>query len=532
MTEGKYIGLIGLGYWGNNLLRNLYELNVLHTACDVDEKLLMERKSQFPGIEYVNSFEKVLQIPEIKAAAIATPAASHYELIKKALLAGKDVFVEKPLALTMTEGQELVQLAEQKKRILMVDHILQYHPAVIKLKELIKAGELGKIQYIYSNRLNIGKLRTEENILWSFAPHDISIILMLMDEEPLCVSTFGGAYLNEGIYDTTLSMFEFANGVKAHIFVSWLHPFKEQKLVVVGTKAMAVFDDVSEEKLFLYPHTIEWRNGKVPIAQKAQYQVVPFAKGEPLKIEMQHFLMCVKERKRPKTDGQEALKVLKILEACQTNIEQHSLSQGIPEIQEISPKIDKKYFVHESSFVDDQVEIGDGTKIWHYCHILKNTKIGQNCIFGQNVMVGPNVIIGNRVKVQNYVSIYESVELEDEVFCAPSMVFTNVINPRAFIERKTEFRKTLVKRGATLGANSTIICGVTIGEYALIGAGAVVTKEVLPYALVTGVPARQTGWVCKCGNTLKGIMIDNRMICRCCGLQYVKEGEHLRLEMK
>lgn len=183
------------------------------------------------------------------------------------------------------------------------------------------------------------------------------------------------------------------------------------------------------------------------------------------------------------------------------------------------------YFIHESSYIDEDVEIGEGTKIWHFCHILRGSRIGKNCVLGQNVMVGPNVRIGNNVKIQNNVSVYEGVEIEDEVFCGPSMVFTNVINPRAFIERKHEFKKTLVKRGATIGANATIVCGVTIGEYALIGAGAVVTKDVPPYALMVGVPARQIGWVCKCGTTLK--FQDNHAVCKYCGNEYRLDGEKI-----
>ncbi len=183
------------------------------------------------------------------------------------------------------------------------------------------------------------------------------------------------------------------------------------------------------------------------------------------------------------------------------------------------------YFIHPSSFVDEYVKIGKGTKVWHFCHILKNKEIGENCIFGQNCMVGPNVKIGNRVKVQNNVSIYEGVEIEDEVFCAPSMVFTNVINPRAFIERKTEFKKTLVKRGATIGANATIVCGVTIGKYSLVGAGAVVVTDVPDYALFLGVPAKQKGWVCKCGNTLK--FFDLKANCSYCGNIYGLEGDKI-----
>jgi len=178
----------------------------------------------------------------------------------------------------------------------------------------------------------------------------------------------------------------------------------------------------------------------------------------------------------------------------------------------------KNYFVHESSYIDDNVEIGEGTRIWHFCHILKGSKISKNCMLGQNVMIGPNVKVGNNVKIQNNVSVYEGVELEDDVFCGPSMVFTNVINPRAFIERKHEFRKTLVKRGATIGANATIVCGVTIGEYAFVGAGAVVTKDVPPYALVVGVPAKQIGFVCKCSERLE--FNNNEATCKTCGKRY------------
>ena len=162
----------------------------------------------------------------------------------------------------------------------------------------------------------------------------------------------------------------------------------------------------------------------------------------------------------------------------------------------------RKCFIHSSSIIDDPVKIGEGTKIWHFSHILKNTEIGMNCIIGQNCMIGPDVKIGNGCKIQNNVSIFKGVELEDDVFCGPSMVFTNVINPRAFVEKKHEFKKTLVKKGVTIGANATIVCGHTIGEYAMIGAGAVVTKDVHAYALMTGVPAKQVGWVGISGNTL------------------------------
>lgn len=514
--QAKNIGLVGLGYWGKNILRNLYELGVLHTACDADAGTLKERKEKFPDAGYTSSFKSLLDNPEIKGIAVVTPAATHYETVKSALKAGKDVFVEKPLALTVKEGEELVRLAREAGRVLMVGHILQYHPAVIKLKELVSAGELGKMQYIYSNRLNIGKLRTEENILWSFAPHDISVILMLLGQEgPVDVKAFGGDYLNKGIYDTTLTALEFSNGVIGHIFVSWLHPFKEQKLVVVGSKAMAVFDDVSKEKLFLYPHKIEWKAGNIPVAQKADYQVIECEKKEPLREELLHFISCVEGRKTPETDGQEGLRVLRILERAEESLSKRA---GPAKTGPAG-----NYFVHETAYVDEGAEIGEGSRIWHFSHILKGSRIGKNFIVAQNVMIGPDVEIGDRCKVQNNVAIYKGIKIEDEVFCGPSCVFTNVYNPRAFVERKHEFLPTLVRRGATIGANATIICGTTLGEYCLIGAGAVVKKDVQPYALMAGVPARRIGWVCKCGVPLKGFDND-RAACPGCGSTY-KQGK-------
>jgi UDP-2-acetamido-3-amino-2,3-dideoxy-glucuronate N-acetyltransferase len=516
--NNKFVAQIGLGYWGKNILRNFYELGVLSIACDTSPEIISQRQSSFPNIHYSSSPEEVFAGDNIKAVAIASPAVTHYELVKKSLLSGKDVFVEKPLALTVKEAGELVNLAAENKRILMVGHILHYHSAVIKLKELIASGELGKIQYIYSNRLNIGKLRTEENILWSFAPHDISVILSLIGEEPVHVAAFGGDYLSNGVYDTTMTAMEFRNGVKSHIFVSWLHPFKEQKLIVVGSKAMAVFDDMSQEKLFIYPHKIEWQNGKIPVAQKADCHSVPIEKSEPLKDELRHFIDCVQNRKTPQTDGSEGLGVLKILDLAEDSL--LNKKKGVSSKGET-----KKYSLHESSYVDDDVNIGDGTKIWHYSHILSGSEIGEKCIIGQNVSIGPDVTIGSRCKVQNNVSIYKGITLEEGVFCGPSCVFTNVYNPRAFVERKHEYKETLVKKGATIGANSTIVCGVTIGNYSLIGAGAVVKQDVQDYAIVAGVPAKQIGWACKCGEPLN--FNDQKAQCGNCRSEYRIEDDRL-----
>ncbi len=485
------VAVFGCGYWGKNLVRIFHGLQRLKCVCDLRQEPLRQVELQY-GVETTQDVQAVLRDERIRAVVIAAPAVEHFDLAKRSLLANKDVFVEKPLALRSQDGRELVELASRQKRILMVGHILEYHPVIETIKRLITDGELGKIQYIYSSRLNLGKLRTEENILWSFAPHDISVILSLMGEGPTRASAQGGSYLNPPIVDTTLSTLDFASGVKAHIFVSWLHPFKEQKLAIIGSQKMAVFDDIQpEDKLVLYSHRIDWFDRK-PVATKDGGQVIPVPNKEPLRAECEHFLDCVLTRRTPRTDGESALRVLEVLEACGDSLSK----RGMPvEVQ----KSCVKYFAHSTAVIDEPCQIGERTKIWHFSHIMAGASLGWDCNLGQNVVISPNVRIGNNVKIQNNVSVYSGVELEDDVFCGPSMVFTNVINPRSHIVRRHEYQRTLVKQGATLGANSTIVCGVTIGRYAFIAAGAVVTRDVLDFALVMGVPAKQVGWVCSCG---------------------------------
>lgn len=314
------LALIGAGYWGKNLVRIFSQLGVLKTVCDLDEHILEEIKKEYPRLQVTTDFGEVLKNKKINAIVIATPSATHYDLTKRVLNSGKDVLVEKPLALGTREGQELLRLSQKKKLILMVDHLLLYHPTLLKLKELIRREELGNIRYIWSNRLNFGRLRQEENVLWSFAPHDISVIIDILGM-PKETRATGNSYLQENILDTTLSFLEFESGEAAHIFVSWFNPFKEQKLVVIGSKATAVFDGVRNE-LIIYSHKVEWKNGE-PKALKAKGKVIVTSKEEPLMVMAKHFLECTEKRKPPKTDGMEALGVLRVLNACQKSLNQN-----------------------------------------------------------------------------------------------------------------------------------------------------------------------------------------------------------------
>ena len=540
------LSLIGAGYWGKNLARNFHALGALRILCDENQATLDSYGAEYAGVQKFTDFGKVLGDQAIQRVAIAAPAAMHYELAKAALLAGKDVFVEKPLCLEVAQGQELVALAAQKGLVLMVGHLLQYHPCVQKIQALLATGELGKLHYIISNRLNLGKIRREENALWSFAPHDISVILSLAGHQaPERIICTGESYLTNGVADTTLTAMRFAGGVRAHVFVSWLNPFKEQKLTVVGSNGMAVFDDTLPwaEKLILHRHYITWAGGQIPTPSKAKGEAVSVPESEPLRNECAHFLECCRDRRTPRTDGREGLRVLQVLQAAQRSLEtdgepvkaedggrrtehggqssvvSNQLSViGHPSSVVSHPSSD--YFVHPTAVVDVGAEIGKGTKIWHFSHVMKGTKIGERCVLGQNVNVDGGTVIGDNVKVQNNVSIYTGLVIEDDVFLGPSCVLTNVSNPRSQVNRHSLYEKTLIKRGATIGANATIVCGVTVGRYAFVAAGSVVTKDVPDYALLMGNPARQKGWMSRHGHVLKNPDKDGLMICPESGYRY------------
>lgn len=534
---GKTTALLGAGYWGKNLARNLYELQALNTICDLNESLLDGYQQKYPGVRLTTNFKQLLDDPTITEVFIATPAPTHFSLAKQVLLAGKDLYVEKPLCLSDVEGEELVSLATSCNRILMVGHILQYHPCINKIQEMLKKGELGKLQYISSNRLNLGKIQTHESSLWAYAPHDVSIILSLCNNRlPEQVRCNGGAFLTGGVADVTLTTMVFPDNIRAHIYVSWLNPFKEQKLVVVGSSGMLVFDDTKPwaEKLTLYRDPVVWTHGNVPIENKMEGKLVEVPQSEPLRNECMHFLSCCSSREKPKTSGEEGLRVLKVLQAADISL--HEEGEVKNPLKRLSTPIgSQSYQVHPSAIVDPSADIGSGVKIWHFSHIMANAKIGPDCNIGQNVVVSPGVVLGKGCKVQNNVSLYSGVTCEDFVFLGPSMVFTNVMNPRGEVSRKHEYRTTIVRKGATIGANATIVCGHTLGQYCFIGAGAVVTRDVKPFALVVGNPAKQIGWMSRHGERLDlpvSVGKDEEVSVKCpaTGEEYILRGNVVSLK--
>jgi UDP-2-acetamido-3-amino-2,3-dideoxy-glucuronate N-acetyltransferase len=470
------IGLIGGGRWGQNLIREFNDIGALRKICEIDSELIKKYKKMYPDVRITRRWISILSDKKITAVCISLPTVHHYKYAKEALENDKDVFVEKPITLSKSEAEELNDIAKSKGKILMVGHILQYHPAINKIKKLIKNNEIGKVKSVLSNRKKTydTTVKREESVLWNFAPHDISIILSLCNNKlPDQVQCTGVSYVNEDIEDVTNSVLKYDNGIYVNIYTSWLHPYKEQNIIISGENGTIEFNDLetNDNKVVLYKG-----NKTIPINYTD--------KRSPLYRECNHFIKCCKNRRPPKTDGQEGLRVLKVLTALDK-----SLKSGY----HIEPQDNENYYTHPTATIDTGATIGNGTRVWHYSHITKEAVIGKNCSIGQNAYIAGK--LGNNCKVQNNVSVYLGNECEDNVFLGPSCVLTNDLNPRCEYSKNGNYKKTLIKKGATIGANATIICENTIGEYALVGAGAVITKDVEPYTVVVGNPARKIGMV-------------------------------------
>ncbi len=327
------IAVVGAGAWGKNHIRvfsEIYEARLKY-ICDSDPSKLSFFKKSYPHSILLGTIEPILQDPEVKGVVIASSAASHFPLTKAALLAGKDVLVEKPMALNIRDARELVRLAEEHNRILMVGHLLIYHPVFDRLKEMVDIGELGKVHYIYTQRVNLGVIRQDENALWSFAPHDLSVILKLFGEMPVLVSANGESYIQKGIEDVVFLSLHFADGKMAHIHLSWLDPHKIRKITIVGSKKMVVFDDMEvSEKLKVYDKGVRSPTydtyGEYLSLRFGDITIPNIRMVEPLRVEAEHFIRCIETGEKPKTDAVDGLEVVRILVAAQESLRQ----KGIP----------------------------------------------------------------------------------------------------------------------------------------------------------------------------------------------------------
>ena len=315
---------VGCGYWGKNLARNFAELDALYAVVDDNPATASARAGEHGAVAM--TFDAVLEDANIDAIALATPAPKHAHMALAALKAGKHVFVEKPLALEIDQAHELVKEAERSGKMLMVGHLLQYHPIFSALREIVSQGQIGNVRHIYSNRLSFGKIRIEENVLWSFAPHDVSMVLSLAGEMPMHVTAHGSSFVTKGIADNAICHMIFPSGVAAHINVSWMHPFKEHRLVVVGDTGMAVFEDSQPDwskRLALYRNHVD-HSGASPTAEKGPVEYVEVNVAEPLKEECRHFLNSIRNQTSPRTDGHEGLRVLNVLRQAEDSLS-HSL---------------------------------------------------------------------------------------------------------------------------------------------------------------------------------------------------------------
>ncbi len=323
------VGVVGLGYWGPNLARNFARLPGARLVwlCDLDEANLARVDGLYPGARLTRDLDDLLRDPALDAVVVATSVPTHYPLGKRVLEAGKHVFIEKPVALRASEAAELARLADERGLTLMVGHLLEYHPAVTRMKELVDAGELGRLYYAYSHRLNLGKVRADENALWSLAPHDISVLNFLTGEEPEEVSARGECYLQDDVEDVVFGYIRYANGVVAHVHVSWLDPHKSRKITLVGERKMMVFDDMeTERKLTIYDKGATTTRakydsyGEFVTLHFGDIHIPRIGNEEPLRVECQHFVDAVREGRRPRSDGRDGLNVVRVLEAMERSL--------------------------------------------------------------------------------------------------------------------------------------------------------------------------------------------------------------------
>ncbi|KAA8494757.1 UDP-2-acetamido-3-amino-2,3-dideoxy-D-glucuronate N-acetyltransferase [Porphyridium purpureum] len=570
--------LVGAGNWGRNHTLRLYERGALASVVDESAAALdtlrdslvgfdsqkagyasvFARSWDASGVVLTHDLEEALADPRVSAVVVAVPSHKHFEVARICLERGKHVLVEKPICLEEHHALKLIEVASANRRVLMVGHLVIYDPEFQVMLRAIKQGRIGRVRHMYATRLSLGRFRPEESVASSLASHDIAMILHVASQTSsgphdatshTRASEFNVISASEcrttGFVQPDFASLTLRNddlGIDAHVVISWIHPFKQRQFVVSGERGTLVYDalhpDTSKHVQYFSTAPVVEHDGTVRLVdqgapsdhagsgavQDLLANVDKSGWSDPLSLEHLHFEECIRSGAMVQTDGLQGFHVLRILNGakarCLTSEQERERLLSMATMPR-APKTDA-YFQHESAVVDSGAHIGAGTKIWHFCHVMSAARIGRNCSFGQNVFIG-QCEIGNGVKVQNNVSIYDGVVLGDDVFLGPSMVFTNIRNPRSAIVRKGEFVTTRVERGVTVGANATIVCGVTLHEFSFVGAGAVVTKDVGAYEMVWGNPARVHAFVSKEGYRLVPIASNGHIQYRCSVSQQLYE---------
>lgn len=518
-TAGRLI-VVGAGRWGLNHIATAHQLGALVAVVDPDPMALHQAKARIgseSGVGLYTELSQALQAHGEAAAIVATPPGTHFAIAREVIEAKRHVLVEKPLCVSLHHAQELVRMARETGIVLMVDHLLQYSLQHRRLLQLVRTGFVGEVTRVRMSRMNFGTVRTEENVLWSFTPHDVSILLSICgDQTPATVACVGQKVVSCGIDDYVDISVRFADGVQAQIEASWMHPLKERRLIVYGTKGSLILNEAMPDTNAPKLHGFKWSakrkaDGSGVVIEKQEEDLISSLSdlhemkdnvGEgmektPLQATLEHFIECQTERKTPQTDGEEGVRVLKVLVAATESLNKDGAAVALSTGSQC-PEV----FVHSTAVVDSGAILGPGTKVWHFSHIMPGAKLGPACNIGQNVYIGGKATLGRNVKVQNNVSIYDAVNIDDDVFLGPSCVLTNVKTPRSHVIRKDAYVPTTIGKGVTVGANATIVCGVRLGSFCFIGAGAVVTKDVPSHALVYGNPATVHAWVSKTGAKL------------------------------
>ncbi len=520
-AKNPRIGVIGLGRFGRAVAERLLRLDALGAVCDLDAT----RCAAFATATRHGDALALMAAPDVDAVVLATPVTTRAAMARATLEAGKDLWAPPPLCLAVAELEALVALASRARRVLMID--AGDGPARRAMAQAIDAGELGALQIVEVRRAGFGPFRPDEPVAARLLP-DLATLAGLLGEAPQRLRAESASVVQAEVPDHVTAHVHFGGGVRAVLTASRVHPTPEDRFVVIGDAGMLVLEGAH---LTRHTHSIAWREGQ-PAAVPGGAEALHIADG--LDAAVERFLAAVSGGETAQPDAADALRALRIFESIGRSLDRDRAVPTEPAPTEAPAIVGagaSDVFVHPTAVVDGPVEIGAGTKVWHFSKLLGPLHIGERCSLGQNVVIERHVRIGDNVKIQNNVSVYSGVILEDDVFCGPSMVFTNVGTPRSHYPRKGEYAVTRVERGASIGANATVVCGHTLGRYCFVGAGAVVTKDVPPYALVYGNPARVRGWTCFCGLSLSlGVDAcgEEEAECEGCGRRYARAGHAVR----